>query len=653
MSDDDYSRLIEILTQDSQKYNAQKPKHSGNNTTIQFTYNGKSYTFNYNKNLDTSALEKSIGATRGDASHESVNAFEKIIQSFAKGELHQGDLVKKLEPFGFTREQIETATKYDYKNDAYEITLTYGNKEYKFNCNIAGANDGTSDTNLGETYTLINPSEIKNQGLTNEQIDKYFVKAVVINGQVQYYAKNKNAWQSLGLKTTDNISALKAAVKRSEDLQHITDLVNEVITNLSSEYQLTSPEVQQLRDYLHGDSLKSRLEGMIGKTDDQIKNSVTSLAKSYITGTIRKAGTKGAGSVDTSSLTDAQVSTINSICNAIVSALGINLTTLTDKVKAAAVDFASATDFEAKVQEKALDIAQGIFKESNVENSKTFDEQELYNLVNDICDHIDWGDYNDLVKLQKYLDKVSVEFVPSDEKSYDGSPKYFEIRVSYTDSTGSTVSTSGNHKFENSQQFRKDIEAMGYSFATVGPQKPSQNTYIQNSVKAETLLEICRGFMKTNTITSRPLTFEEAMDVFNKVKVDTSYTNTYTNIYTFKNAVTQKANDKAKEKVKNTPQARQTTNDNAETVDFDNIDLSVAESILGTHNFAIDNGTRKVSNNTMYIDIYDIEGDNQIKAGRLIIHDDGRVEIEPEENIWSTPTRKDALLGIDIPKINV
>lgn len=540
MNNNDYSRLIEILTSNPAKYNPEI-KNNENSTIFKFKYNNKSYEITINKRYDVEAIEKTIIKNTPKSTEE----FENIIKSFARGELHWSDFAEQLELFGFSEAELSNASKYNYLNDGYEITLNFNGKKYTFNCNIKGANDSVSSNNPGETYTLLEPNEVKNQGFTEEQLATYFVKAVVIDGKVEYYTKNKAAWETLGLSSKDSIATLKNTIKKAEDLQHITDVVNEVINDMTNKYTLTSYEVDQLRGYLQNGAQKNKIEGLLGKDDDQIKSSVTFIAEAYITETIRKtSGTKGAEVTDTSSLTDAQKSTIKTISIEVATAVGISSTTLEERVTADAVEFAGATDFETKVQQKAFEIAQAILKESKVSSSEEDD-------LNTLMDLFAGGNVSALSKLKEFYNNGKIEIVIQQ----DGSENDFWVSI-YADRNKTSLLGSNGYT-------REQLIAAGFNIGSIINTNTDEvgfnsidNNNISDSEKAENLLEICRGFMRTavtNGGNSRVLTFDETMDVFNKVKSDISYTKTYSNVDTFKNAVTKKAEELAKEKVKNTP----------------------------------------------------------------------------------------------------
>lgn len=539
MNNNDYSRLIEILTSNPAKYNPEI-KNNENSTIFKFKYNNKSYEITINKRYDVEAIEKTIIKNTPKSTEE----FENIIKSFARGELHWSDFAEQLELFGFSEAELSNASKYNYLNDGYEITLNFNGKKYTFNCNIKGANDSVSSNNPGETYTLLEPNEVKNQGFTEEQLATYFVKAVVIDGKVEYYTKNKAAWETLGLSSKDSIATLKNTIKKAEDLQHITDVVNEVINDMTNKYTLTSYEVDQLRGYLQNGAQKNKIEGLLGKDDDQIKSSVTSIAETFVTENIRKSGTKGADAASTSSLTDGQKSTIKTICIEVATAVGISSTTLEERVTADAVEFAGATDFETKVQQKAFEIAQAILKESKVSSSEEDD-------LNTLMDLFAGGNLSALSKLKEFYNNGKIEIVIQQ----DGSENDFWVSI-YADRNKTSLLGSNGYT-------REQLIAAGFNIGSIINTNTDEvgfnsidNNNISDSEKAENLLEICRGFMRTavtNGGNSRVLTFDETMDVFNKVKSDISYTKTYSNVDTFKNAVTKKAEELAKEKVKNTP----------------------------------------------------------------------------------------------------
>lgn len=630
MSTEDYQSLVEILPKSDNVNNisSDKSTNSGNTvTTITFTYNDKNYTFRINENIDTSGLKGNTKAGGVDNQvPPSVEDFEKVMLSFARGELRYSDFVKAIEPFGFDSKYIYDNMHHEGSNDGYTITLKYGGKEYKVNCNMEGALDGNDTDNKGKiTYDLLEPSKLKNRGLSEDVIKTYFVEAVVVDGEVKYYTKNQITWDKLGV-TSNSIDDLKKALDKQEKLKHVTEVVNEVITELTSKHSLNSDEVRQLREYLQNGNAKTTIEGLLEKSDDQIKSQVTSLAETYITGTIRKTGTKSTDSIDTSSLTNAQITTINTVCNTISSAVGISSATLTDRVKAAATEFASATDFKEKVQEKALDIAQEILKETNQSNSSgKVSGEDIYTLVSD------YGDNPSLALLSKIHDyeglaglKINISDTPDNNGTYT-------VTITYSDGS-TTVSGDAGH-FTSDQ-----LRSIGfYTESKIWSNNNINN--ISDSQKAEKLLEICRGFMKnpvTNGTNSRKLTFEEAMDVFNKVKSDNSYKDTYTNINTFENAISTKANEFAKEKVKT-----QTANSRADStsgttntgsVDFDSPEftayLSYVTNALQSQNIEFN---INVENNNMYFNLYDKS--NYSNIGELIINGNGELSVNPNSSI--------------------
>ena len=529
MSTDDYNELINILSRHSDW--GVKTEQAGNGTTsVSFNCSGKSYTFSINQDIDTSK----INDINSNPDKQRVLAFEAIIKDFALGKLRWSDLEEALAPYGFTKAQLMTSEKYDWRNNGYLLTLNYGGKQYSFNCNIDGSVDGTNDKHEGNiTYNEIEHTDLYRAGFTSEEIKKYFVEAFVVDGKVQFYTKNETAWKDLGV-TSGNIQELKQAIERPEK---ITKLVNEVIDSLVTKHTLTAEQEKNLREY--ADTKKADISNMYDGAkgnENTFKTNLTSMLEAQITNVIKPpvSDTRTDNNTVTNELSDAQKQQVTKICDTVATAVGLNnpdKDNLKNLVQTAAADWKDKidTDFAFEVQKKALEIAQGILKQKNQSSGNNGDLDEL------ISNFTDSGNHSPAVlsELKKYHDNGDISItITRDGSSY-------EVTITRN---GETLGP----ELVDEQTLRD----AGFTINSgVVDLSATTQTYINDIEKSEALLEICRGFMTNgvsiNDNNKGKLTFKQTMDVYSQVKADTSYTKSYTNLDTFKDTISKIANEYA------------------------------------------------------------------------------------------------------------